>query len=121
MANAPQDTSVRGRIERLLGSFEPERDHSGDVIEEEEIAAEQRLAHEWCARTIAKHANITERQASVALTTAMHFPEAETTNLVLTALESVPESDAEDDLVRRRQCAALLYLGMMGSPPSLAH
>ncbi len=118
MANPPRDNSTLGRIQRLLGPYDvPEYDYAGDLVQEHEIEAEQRLARDWCVGTIAKHANITERQAAILFSNAIHYPDTEASGVVLSALESVSENDAEGDLVRRRQCAALLYLGMIGAPP----
>ncbi len=123
LANPPTDNSHQGRVERLMGSYAPEQDY---LLEDysghddaSEVSREQRLAQRWCVAAVAKHARVSEIDAGSLVVGAIHLQDPHSLGVVLSTLESVSSADAESDLVRRRQCAVLLYLGMMGSPPML--
>jgi hypothetical protein len=102
----------RGRLERLLGEQRPDHDYSGEIEEADIAARESGLAFEWCVQHVAKHANVSLERAALTLSDARRG-DITAGIVVVETLEVAPTNlDTAMDHTRRRQCAALLYLGL---------
>lgn len=104
--------NYQSRVAALLGDTGPGHDFSGDVEAAAVADRERALARIWCASHVAKHLNLSERDAAELIS------QAERGDLisgarVLDALEV--EDPGVEDRVRVVQCAAILYLGFDAS------
>jgi hypothetical protein len=101
---------IRERVVALLDGQIPGLDE-GDEEQWESAAPARAAARQWCIMEVSKHASITQVEAALVVDRATTFF-GDDGLIVLQALEAAPVDNDQESNLRRRQCAALLYLAV---------
>lgn len=100
---------IRERVVALLDGQIPGHD-DGEEEQWESAAPARAAARQWCIMQVSKHASITQVEAALVVDRATTF--GDDGLIVLQALEAAPVDNDPESNLRRRQCAALLYLAV---------